>query len=469
MAESTDVIVLGVGTCGEDAALRLLAAGLEVTGIEARLVGGECAYWACLPTKSMIRSANLLQEARRADGLIGRVDVSPDWSLVAGRVRSEITGSWDDAPAVARFEGRGGTLVRGRGRLTGYKTVAVNDREFEARRGIVIATGSVPAIPPIPGLAQLEYWTTRDAIGAESLPSSLLVLGGGPVGCELGQVFSRFGVDVTIVEGQNRLLGGEEPEASAAVMAAFEAEGIGIRTGVHVISVDSDTGGVVATLDDNSTLSAERLLIATGRHVELGGLGLDAAGIDDSGRFIEVDAHLRAGAGVWAIGDVTGKGMLTHVALYQGTIAVADILGNGPPAASYDALPRGTFTDPEVGSVGLTEEQARNAGLDVQVVTKDLKATFRGWLHRSGNDGLIKLVADRQKGILVGATAVGPHGAEVLGMLSVAVRTRAPLHQLVDMIYAFPTFHGGVGEALGAYGRGLTRVLDPGSQPMFDD
>ncbi|HVR79029.1 MAG TPA: NAD(P)/FAD-dependent oxidoreductase [Acidimicrobiia bacterium] len=465
----TDVIVVGVGTCGEDAALRLMSAGLEVIGIEARLIGGECAYWACLPTKSMIRSANLLHEARRADGLIGRVDVEPDWSLVSDRVRAEITGNWDDTPAVARFEGHGGRFVRGRGALTGPRTVVVDGAEFEARRGIILATGSIPAIPPIPGLSDVEYWTTHQAVSTEELPRSLIVLGGGAVGCELGQVLARFGVEVTIVEGAARLLPGEEPEASAVIIEAFTDEGITVLTRVRATSARSGDGSIIVTLDDGSELHGERLLVATGRRVDLGGLGLEMAGVDGSGRFIAVDDYLRAADGIWAIGDVTGKGMLTQVALYQSTIAVADLLGHDPPPADYTTLPRATFTDPEVGSVGLTEDQARGAGIDVDVVIKDLRSTFRGWLHRSGNTGLIKLVADRRAGMLVGATVVGPHGAEVLGMLAVAVRTRAPLDDLVNMIYAFPTFYGGVGEALGAYGRGLTRVLDPGFTPMFDD
>lgn len=469
MSDSADVIVVGVGTCGEDAALRLMAAGLDVIGIEARLVGGECAYWACLPTKAMIRSANLLQEARRANGAIGRVDVDPDWSLVADRVRTDVTGNWDDSTAVARFEEKGGRLVRGRATLTGSRSVLVNGSVYEARTGIIIATGSSPAIPPIPGLADVDYWTTHDAVSTEELPGSLIVLGGGAVGCELGQVFARFGVDVTIIEGADRLLPGEEPEASKAITEAFSREGVTVLTGVRAASVGNGTGAVTVSLDDGRELRGERLLVATGRRVELGQLGLEAAGIDGSGRFIPVDDRLRAGDGIWAIGDVTGKGMLTQVALYQGAIAVADLLGHDPTPADYRVLPRATFTDPEVGSVGLTEDQARTAGLEVDVVVKDLQATFRGWLHHTGNTGIIKIVADRSAGVLVGATAVGPHGSEVLGMLAVAVRTGARLDDLVDMIYAFPTFFGGVGEALGAYGRGLTRVLDPGSTPMFDD
>lgn len=464
----TDVIVLGVGTCGEDMALRLMSAGLEVTGIEARLVGGECAYFACLPTKSMIRSANLVQEARRADGLVGNVDVTPDWSLVAQRVREEITGGWDDSAGVSRFEKKGGQFVRGRGTLSGPKTVTVNGEDYEARRGIIIATGSKPAIPPIPGLADVSYWTTRDAVQAETLPRSLVVLGGGAVGCEFSQVFARFGVEVTTIEGRDRLLPSEEPEASEVVAAAFGSEGITVRTGARIESISADNGTTTATLSDGSQVRADQILVATGRTVDLEGLGLEEAGISASDGFIQVDDHVRAAPGIWAVGDVTGVGMFTHVGLYQASIAVADIVGNDPAPADYTVLPRVTFTDPEVGAVGLTEAEARDAGHDVEVVVKQVGSTFRGWLHKTEH-GVLKLVVDRDSDRLLGATSVGPHGGEVLGMLSAVMKTGAPVTGLVDMIYAFPTFYGGVGEALGAYGRGLMQVLDPDTQPMFTD
>jgi pyruvate/2-oxoglutarate dehydrogenase complex dihydrolipoamide dehydrogenase (E3) component len=458
-----DVVVLGVGTCGEDLSLRLLGAGLDVVGIEAALVGGECAYWACLPSKRMIRAAGTLQEARRVDGLAGQADLRPDWSLLAARVRAEVTGGWDDSVAVARFEGRGGRLVHGRGRLTGPRTVTVGDESFTARRGIVIATGSKPAIPPIPGLDGVGYWTTHDVISAESLPRSLLVLGGGAVGCELAQVLARFGVEVTIVEASDRLLPAEEPEASEAVAAAFAAEGIGVQTGAAAERVGSRNGSIVVTVAGGEELAAERLLVATGRTVDLSGLGLESAGLDGTAQFLQVDERMRAADGIWAMGDVTGKAMFTHIALYQSAIVAAGILGEDHPPARYDAVPRATFTDPEVGAVGLTEAEARADGLDVVVAVKQLPATFRGWLHLSSG-GIIKPIADRQTGVLVGATAVGPHGGEMLGFLSLAVHARVPLAELRSMIYAFPTFYGGIGEALGAYGRGLATVIDPAYQ-----
>jgi pyruvate/2-oxoglutarate dehydrogenase complex dihydrolipoamide dehydrogenase (E3) component len=455
-----DVVVLGVGTCGEDLSLRLLGAGLDVVGIEAALVGGECAYWACIPSKIMIRAARAVQEARRVEGMAGQVEVKPDWSPVAERIRLEATGGWDDSFATQRYESRGGRLVHGHGRLTGPHTVTVGGESFTARRGIVIATGSQPVIPPIPGLAEVDYWTTHDLIAAAKLPDSLVVLGGGAVGCESGQTLSRFGVEVTVVEAENRLLPAEEPEASAELETAFAAEGIHVQTGSAVQRVESRKGSIVASLEDGTEVKGQRLLVATGRSVDLGTLGLDAAGMDGTASFIQVDEHMRAADGIWAMGDVTGKAMFTHMALHQSAIVAADILGEEHAPARYDAVPRATFTDPQVGAVGLTESDALAAGLDVVVAVKQLGATFRGWIDAAGS-GVIKLIAERKTGALVGATAVGPQGGEMLGFLTLAVHARLPLPELRSMIYAYPTFYGSIGEAIGAYGRGLSTVIDP--------
>lgn len=466
----TDVIVLGVGTCGEDLALRLLGAGLSVVGIEAALVGGECAYWACLPSKLMIRAANVLQEARRVDGIAGTATVTPDWPLIARRVRAEVTGGWDDSYAVQRFQSRGGLLVHGSGRLSAPNAVTVGDQTFTARKAIIIATGSRPAIPPIAGLDRVSYWTTHDIIEAETLPDSLVVLGGGAVGCELGQVLSRFGVQVTIVEAAERLMPAEEPEASEAIRAALTAEGIEVRTGASVQTVESRDSSIILTLATGNQINAQRLLVATGRLPNTNSIGLDAIGFGSAPRAIPINARMQiipavrrpsSAVPLYAMGDVTGKAMLTHVALYQSAIVAADILGLEHPPARYDAVPRAAFTDPELGAVGLTEEQARDGGRDVVAVVKQLPATFRGWLHGSGN-GIIKLVADGESGVLLGATAVGPRGGEMLGLLNLAVHARLPLSELRSMIYAFPTFYGGIGEAIGAYGRGLATVIDPG-------
>ena len=465
--EQADVVVLGLGTGGEDLALRLLDEGLDVVGIEPHLVGGECPYWACIPSKMMIRAANLLQEARRVNGMAGHAEVSPDWSIVANRVKTEATGNWDDSYAVSRFEGKGGRFVRGHGKLTGPNTVTVGEQSFTATRGIVIATGSRPFIPPIPGLSEVDYWTTHDAIQTQTLPKSLVVLGGGAVGCELSQVFSRFGVDVTIAEGSDRLLALEEPEASGVLSLAFEAEGIAVHKGSHVEKVASRGDLIFATLTDGTELSAERLLVATGRAVDLDGLGLESAGIDTSGRFVPVDEYLRAAEGIWAMGDVTGNGMFTHMALYEGAIVAGGILGEDPSPADFTSLPRVTFTDPEVGSVGMSEAAARKAGLNIAVSVKQVPLTSRGWIHGPSAAGIIKLIVDKNNGLLVGATSAGPQGGEVLSMLSLAVQAKVPYQQLRHMIYAYPTFHGGIGEATGAYGRGTMKVIDPDFDPLI--
>lgn len=469
MSEQCDVVVLGMGTCGEDAALRLLAADLDVVGVEARLIGGECPFWACLPSKFMIRSANLLAEALRADGRVGQVTVEPDWKSVASGVRAEVTGSWEDSAGVERFESRGGRFFRGWGKVTAPRTVVVDGTEIVARRGIVVATGSQPRIPPITGLSEISYWTNHEAIEVEDLPDSIAILGGGPVGCELGQVFARFGAEVTVIEGEQRLLRAEEPEASRVVSDALTGEGVSLRLGERAESVAEADGSVHVTLSDGTTVISDELLVATGRRVEADALGVDAAGARTNHGFIEVDGLMRAADGMWAIGDVTGKGLVTHVAEYQGMIAIEDILGADPRPADYSAMPRATFTDPEVGGVGMTEEVAKSEGHDVTVTVKDLRSTFRGWLHATGNTGTIKLVADKDEDRLLGATVVGPHATDVLGFLGLAVQERIPLANLVNTIYAFPSFYGGVGEAIGAYGRGIVRVLDPDTRPMFDD
>jgi pyruvate/2-oxoglutarate dehydrogenase complex dihydrolipoamide dehydrogenase (E3) component len=348
--------------------------------------------------------------------------------------------------------------------------VVVGEQTFTARRGIVIATGSRPVIPPVAGLDKVAYWTTHDVIAAETLPASLIVLGGGVVGCELGQLLSRFGVQVTIVEAAERLLPGEEPEASQVIEDVFGAEGITVHTGARAQEVTQKSETIVVTLASGEQITGERLLVATGRQPNTGGLGLETIGLDEETAFVPVDEHLRvtpevgntpSTAAIWAMGDVTGKAMFTHVALYQSAIVAADILGLEHAPARYDAVPRAAFTDPEVGAVGLSEAQARATHPDMVVVVKQLPATFRGWLHGSGN-GVIKLVADRQNGVLLGATVVGPRGGDMLGLLNLAVHARLPISELSSMIYAFPTFYGAIGEAIGAYGRGLSTVIDPG-------
>jgi pyruvate/2-oxoglutarate dehydrogenase complex dihydrolipoamide dehydrogenase (E3) component len=434
-----DVIVIGLGPGGEEVAGSLADAGLSVVGIEDRLVGGECPYWGCIPSKMMIRAADLLAEGRRIPGMAGDADVRPSWAPVARRLR-EATNDWDDKVAADRFTGRGGTLVRGKGRITGPGEVAVEGQVFRARKGIVISNGTDPAVPPIDGLRDTPYWTNREAIETTEVPASLIVLGGGAVGVELAQVFARFGSEVTVVEATPRLLGMEEPEAGDLLRKVFEDEGITVRTGAKVERVRHDGDGFVV----NDDLRAERLLVATGRHTDLKALGVAAIGLDDDARSVDIDERMRAADGVWAVGDVTGKGAFTHVSVYQARIVVREILGQDGPPADYRALPRVTFTDPEIGGVGLTEQQARDQGLDVRVHRTDLTESARGWIHQA--EGFLKLI--EHDGVLVGATSAGPVGGEVLGALAVAVHGEVPVERLRHMIYAYPTFHRAIEGAL---------------------
>ncbi len=449
MAEQVDVVVIGLGVGGEETAGRLAEAGLTVVGADPRLVGGECPYWGCIPSKMMIRAANLIAETRRVDGMAGTASVTPDWAPVAKRIREEATDNWNDQVAVDRLVKKGVTFFRERAVITGPRQVKVGDREYEAARGIVVATGTVPVIPPIDGLAGTPYWTNKEAIEADTLPASMIVLGGGAIGIELTQMFARFGVQVTVVEGADRILAFEEPESSELAQAALERDGVSFRIGAHANQVSHDGDEFTLTLADGTTVSGEKLLVATGRRVDTKSLGLDQVGVDPAARHIAVDEHVRAAEGVWAVGDVTGVGAFTHNAMYQANIAVHDILATeDAPVASYHAMPRVTFTDPEIGAVGLTEKQARDAGIDVGTSITQIPASTRGWIHKAGNEGFIKLVADNERGVLIGATSAGPVGGEVLSALAVAVHAAVPVHSLQQMIYAYPTFHRAIGEAI---------------------
>jgi pyruvate/2-oxoglutarate dehydrogenase complex dihydrolipoamide dehydrogenase (E3) component len=435
MAEQCDVVVLGLGVGGEEVAGRLAQAGLSVVGIEARLVGGECPYWGCIPSKMMIRAADLLQEARRVPGMAGDTVVTPEWAPVAARIR-EATDDWDDKVAVDRFTSKGGKFVRGWGRVVRPGVVEVDGREYEAARGVVVGTGTRAIIPPIDGLAGTPYWTNREACEATAVPRSLVMLGGGSIGLELAQVFARFGAEVTIVEAGPRLIAMEEPESSEVVAKALAADGIQVHTGRQVGSISYDGG--LFSLDDGS-VSAEKLLVAAGRKPDFEAIGLER---------LETDEWMRAGEKLWAVGDIAGHGAFTHMAMYEADIIVRDILGQGGPAADYRALPRVTFTDPEIGGVGLTESQARERLANVQTGFVEAGGTTRGWIHKA--DGFIKVVADADRGVLVGATAAGPSGGEVLSGLAIAIHGEVPIERLIHMPYAYPTFHRGIQTALQA-------------------
>lgn len=446
MPDEVDVVVIGMGPGGEDVASRLATAGLSVVGIESRLVGGECPYFACIPTKMMVRAADSLGAARQVSELAGSAAVEPDWGLVATRIRDEATTGWDDTVAAERFESTGGRLVRGTGRISAPGEVSVNGRTLRARRAIVLNPGTEPAVPPIEGLADTPYWTNRDAVSVQKAPGSLIVLGGGPVGLEFAQVFARFGTRVTVVEAQPHLLPAAEPEAAEVITDRLEAERLTILTGAAVERVSHD--GAFRVSAGGTELEADQLLVATGRRTDLVGLGIGAVGLDERSRTIEVDERMRAARGVWAVGDVTGKGAFTHNSVYQSRIAAADILGEPGPIADYRAVPSVTFTDPEVATVGRTAAQAAEAGLRTRTATTRLQDSTRGFIHKIGNEGLIKLVVDADHDILIGATVVGPGAGEIMGALAVAVHAEVPVDMLRQMIFAYPTFHRAIESAL---------------------
>lgn len=444
MKHSADVVVIGLGPGGEDLAGQLAQAGLDVVGIEKNLVGGECPYWGCIPSKMMIRAADALAEGRRIPQFAGRSEIHPDWSLVAGRIRDEATDDWNDQAAVDRLTGKGGRFVRGEGRLLSPDTVAVDDDTYVARRAVVVAAGTRPSIPPVPGLAGTPYWTNREAIETTEVPQSLIVMGGGAIGVELAQVFARFGAEVTVIEGAPRLVPAEEPEAAEVLERVLRAEGLKVVTGNTVDSVSHD--GQFAVSVGAETLRAERLLVATGRRSNSDEVGMGVLGVELDHGFPPVDEHMQVVPGVYAIGDIAGKGAFTHMAMYESAITRRAILGEPGPGADYSAVSRVTFTDPEIGSVGMTEQQARDAGIEVAVGSVELSATTRGWIQRG--EGLIKVVADARRGVLVGATSMAPTGGEVLAGLAVAVRAAVPIATLKNTIYAYPTVWRGIETAV---------------------
>ena len=450
---TVDLVVIGLGPGGEHLATEAAKAGLRVVGIDERLVGGECPYYGCIPSKMVIRAANLLADARRVGTLSGTAEVAPDWGVVHARIRDEATDDWDDTVAVERLEKAGVRFVRGHGRLVDTGVVEVGGTRYVASRGVVLNTGTSPAAPPVDGLADTPFWSNRDVLATPDLPASMVVIGGGAIGAELAQAFARFGTTVSLLEAAPRILALEEPESSEVVARAMAADGIQVFAGAKIGSVHHADGRFTVSLTDADgtalDLGSDRLLVAAGRRPNISDLGLETVGLDPRARSVDTDARMRAGDRLWAIGDIIGKGAFTHMSMYEANVALADITGRDDAReAEYHAVPRVTFTDPEVGAVGLTEQQARDAGLDVRVGLAPLAGSTRGWITGPGGEGLIKLVEDRAAGHLVGATSVGPMGGEVLSMLATAVHARVPTATLARMPFAYPTFHRAVETAL---------------------
>ncbi len=435
-----DVICIGAGTVSEGVASELSGTGISFAVIERELVGGECPYWGCIPSKTLLRSAEVLAEAARARELAAsRVEWDVDFAKIATRTHY-ISRDEDDTKATQSLVEQGATVIRGEGRLTGPNTVVVDDRTLTARQGIVIGTGTSAAIPPIEGLDGVAYWTNREATLTRELPRSLLVLGSGPIGAELAQAFARFGTEVHVIEALDRLLPAEEPEASAELATAFQSEGIAIHLGVTAIKVSQEEGGITIHHQDGSMLSGERLLVAVGRRPKLQGIDLAAAGIATTEKgWIKVDdSTLVAAPGIWAGGDITGIGAFTHLSWYHGKLIGRQLKGEHA-VADHRALPRVTFTDPEIASVGLSEANARKQLSDVRVVSADSGNGTRGYINGPPG-GVIKLVADMQRRVLVGALVVGPRAGEMIAELTLAIRADIPLPVLEDTLHAFPTF-----------------------------
>ena len=425
-----NVVVLGAGATGEAfvAALARLDPEVEITVVEQELVGGECSYWACIPSKTMLRPLEVVARTRLAPGAAAS---SVDAEQVF-RWRDEISEK-DDASQADWLAKQGAALVRGAGAVVEPGLVTVGERKLPYD-ALLVATGSVPVVPPVEGLDEVAHWSSREATSATAVPESLAVVGGGAVGCELSQAYARLGARVTLVQTGEHLLPRVDPEAADILAAAFEEEGIEIRYGAKATRVQGGDGAYRVELEGQAPVEAEQLLVATGRKPNVEGFGLERLGITIGRKGIEVDDGLAAGEGVWAAGDVTGMALFTHVGKYQGRIAAANVAG-GDARADYKAIPASIFTDPQVATAGDTSgDGAVTSSWKLESVSRT--ATFQ----RPKKAGLVKLYADPERRVLVGATAVGPEAGEWIGQLTLAIRAEVPVDVLRDTIQPFPTF-----------------------------
>ncbi len=438
VAESSfDVVVIGAGPAGEVVAGRLGEAGVGVALVEQHLVGGECSYYACMPSKSLLRPGELLAEVQRVPGL--KAD-GLDAAAVLAR-RDEVIHDRDDSSQLPWLEQRGVTLVRGHGQLDGERRVRVGEDVLVARRAVVVATGSGPAMPPIPGLADVRPWSNREATTATQPPVSLVILGGGVVGVELAQAWSSLGTRVVLLEGAPRVIVREEPFASAQVGAALVEAGVEVRTESKAVAVSREEDEVVVELEGGSSARGAAFLVAVGRSVNTNELGLETVGLEP-GKPIEVGSNLRSPRHDWlyAIGDANGRALLTHMGKYQGRLAADAILGKNVTVVSDGPLsPRVIFTDPQVAAVGHTLSSAEAAGMVVRAVDVETSGTAGASFVGRNTPGTSRLVIDQVRGVVAGATFVGFEVGEMLHAATIAVIGEVPLERLAHAVPTFPT------------------------------